>query len=198
MRTKTALSRLALATAALLASTAIAQPGNGNGNGNGKGPPAGKGPSAAQVDNQSRGNAGNNGKTYSSNPGRGNGAGAAGPGGRYADDRSGASLSVRFSFNDRQRSYLRDYYRGQFSMGNCPPGLAKKNNGCLPPGQAKKWAVGHRLPPDVIFYHLPGSLLRQLGAAPEGHKYVRVAADILLIAVGTSMVVDAIADLNSL
>ncbi|MBB4612832.1 hypothetical protein [Novosphingobium taihuense] len=24
---------------------------------------------------------------------------------------------------------------------NCPPGLAKKNNGCLPPGQAKKLAV---------------------------------------------------------
>jgi hypothetical protein len=31
--------------------------------------------------------------------------------------------------------------------GNCPPGLAKKNNGCLPPGQAKKrYVVGQRLP----------------------------------------------------
>ncbi|NJC05379.1 hypothetical protein GGQ97_001172 [Sphingomonas kaistensis] len=26
----------------------------------------------------------------------------------------------------------------------CPPGLAKKNNGCLPPGQAKKLAIGQR------------------------------------------------------
>ena len=26
----------------------------------------------------------------------------------------------------------------------CPPGLAKKNNGCLPPGQAKKLARGQR------------------------------------------------------
>lgn len=24
------------------------------------------------------------------------------------------------------------------ALGSCPPGLAKKNNGCMPPGQAKK------------------------------------------------------------
>ena len=30
---------------------------------------------------------------------------------------------------------------------NCPPGLAKKNNGCLPPGQAKKlYSVGQHWP----------------------------------------------------
>lgn len=30
-------------------------------------------------------------------------------------------------------------------IGRCPPGLAKKNNGCLPPGQAKKlYNVGQR------------------------------------------------------
>lgn len=29
--------------------------------------------------------------------------------------------------------------------GNCPPGLAKRDNGCLPPGQAKKvYDVGER------------------------------------------------------
>ena len=29
----------------------------------------------------------------------------------------------------------------------CPPGLAKKNNGCLPPGQAKKlYNIGQRFP----------------------------------------------------
>ena len=33
------------------------------------------------------------------------------------------------------------------SMGHCPPGLAKKHNGCLPPGQAKKlYNAGQRLP----------------------------------------------------
>ena len=31
------------------------------------------------------------------------------------------------------------------ARGNCPPGLAKKQNGCLPPGQAKKlYNVGQR------------------------------------------------------
>ena len=33
-------------------------------------------------------------------------------------------------------------YRDYGMMRGCPPGLAKKNNGCLPPGQAKK--VQHR------------------------------------------------------
>ena len=34
-----------------------------------------------------------------------------------------------------------------YGVGGCPPGLAKKNNGCLPPGQAKKlYNVGQRLP----------------------------------------------------
>jgi len=37
-----------------------------------------------------------------------------------------------------------------------------------------------------------------LPPVPAGHKYVRVAADILLIAVGTSMVVDAMTDLGRL
>ena len=32
-----------------------------------------------------------------------------------------------------------------YGVGGCPPGLAKKNNGCLPPGQAKKlYNVGQR------------------------------------------------------
>ena len=32
---------------------------------------------------------------------------------------------------------------------HCPPGLAKKHNGCMPPGQARKaarWSQGERLP----------------------------------------------------
>jgi opacity protein-like surface antigen len=34
-----------------------------------------------------------------------------------------------------------------YGGGGCPPGLAKKNNGCLPPGQAKKlYNVGQHWP----------------------------------------------------
>jgi Ni/Co efflux regulator RcnB len=34
-----------------------------------------------------------------------------------------------------------------------------------------------------------------LGVPPSGYRYVRVASDILLLAVGTGMVVDALEDL---
>jgi hypothetical protein len=31
-----------------------------------------------------------------------------------------------------------------YGVGGCPPGLAKKHNGCMPPGQAKKLLRGQR------------------------------------------------------
>ena len=99
-------------------------------------------------------------------------------------------------FKEEQRVVVREYYGEQFRGGHCPPGLAKKNNGCMPPGQAKKWQVGQPLPRTVVVYEVPQPVLVQLGPPPSGHRYVRVAADILLIAVGSSLVVDAIQDLN--
>ena len=81
----------------------------------------------------------------------------------------------------------------QFAQGNCPPGLAKKNNGCQPPGQARQWAVGQRLPAG-LGYPLPPELLRRL-APPAGHTYMRVGTDILMIATGTGMVVSGLTNL---
>src|SRR3546814_1268488 len=75
---------------------------------------------------------------------------------------------------------------------SCPPGLAKKNNGCMPPGQAKKWRRGYPLDRDVIFYDLPPTIVARIGLPPSGYRYVRVASDILMIAVGTGLVVDAV------
>lgn len=99
-------------------------------------------------------------------------------------------------FGDDQRTVVRNYYSEQYRVGRCPPGLAKKNNGCMPPGQARKWALGQPLPRDVVVYSLPPAITVQLGVAPAGHRYVRVASDILLIAIGTGLVVDAIQDLG--
>ncbi|TFH11516.1 MAG: hypothetical protein E4H07_04275 [Nitrosomonadales bacterium] len=84
------------------------------------------------------------------------------------------------------------------NRGHCPPGLAKKHNGCMPPGQAKKWRRGYPLAQGVIFYDLSPGMVRQLGRPPAGHRYVRVAQDILLITVGTGLVVDAVYDLNNM
>jgi Ni/Co efflux regulator RcnB len=99
-------------------------------------------------------------------------------------------------FTDQHRVYLQGYFADDYRRGHCPPGLAKKNNGCMPPGQAKKWSVGRPLPRDVIFHDLPPQVLVELGPPPSHHRFVRVAQDILLIAVGTGMVVDAIEDLQ--
>lgn len=101
-------------------------------------------------------------------------------------------------FGDSHWTYVREYYAGEFQAGRCPPGLAKKRNGCMPPGQAKKWRVGQPLPRDVIFYDLPPALAVQIGVPPPGYRFVRVASDILLIAIGTGLVVDAILDLGRL
>lgn len=113
------------------------------------------------------------------------------------DDRRG-SHSERGDryFGERHQVLVREYFVTEHRAGHCPPGLAKKNNGCMPPGQAKKWHKGRPLPRDVVYYDLPPKLVIQLGTPPTGHKYVRVASDILLIAIGTAMVVDAIDDLG--
>lgn len=65
------------------------------------------------------------------------------------------SLGQRFDDRDGRRGD--DYQQRRFDERNgsayaglqgCPPGLAKKNNGCLPPGQAKRdLSVGQRIQP---------------------------------------------------
>lgn len=119
-----------------------------------------------------------------------------GAGPRNGASHGGSDITINFSFNDHDRTLVHDYFGGLAASGHCPPGLAKKNNGCLPPGQAKKWALGRPLPRDVIFYDLPRDLMIRLSPPPAGYRYVRVAADILMIAVGTGMVAAAIEDLG--
>jgi Ni/Co efflux regulator RcnB len=108
-----------------------------------------------------------------------------------------ADVRVGSYFSDRDRTLVRTYYGEHYGPGakSCPPGLAKKNNGCLPPGQARKWAVGQPLPAGVVLYSVPQPVLVQLPVAPAGYRYVRVASDILLIAVGSRMVIDGMTDL---
>jgi hypothetical protein len=87
-----------------------------------------------------------------------------------------------FAVDDRDRSAVSSYYREEFARGNCPPGLAKKENGCLPPGQAKKmWVVNRPLPPGVASYPLPPELYSRLTPPPAGYQYVRVDDDVLLM-----------------
>ncbi|MBC5767383.1 RcnB family protein [Ramlibacter albus] len=67
----------------------------------------------------------------------------------------------------------------------CPPGLAKKNNGCLPPGQAKKMhqqlVVGQRLPSEIVYYPVPQPVLVTLPPPQPGYHYVQVNNDVVLL-----------------
>lgn len=51
------------------------------------------------------------------------------------------------------RGFAFDRFVGR--NGFCPPGLAKKNNGCLPPGHARRLGIGDRLPAYLAGYNVP-------------------------------------------
>jgi hypothetical protein len=62
-----------------------------------------------------------------------------------------------------------------YGAGGCPPGLAKKNNGCRPPGQAKKlYNIGQRWPGQYghawNYNQIPYDLRQQYGFNP-GYNY---------------------------
>ncbi len=103
------------------------------------------------------------------------------------------TVSVGVTFTTTQRDAVRGWYAEKYGRGNCPPGLAKKSNGCLPPGQAKKrYALGHPLPPKVVYGPVPPELAVRIGPPPAGYLYVSLDGDLLKLAVGTLLVVDAI------
>jgi Ni/Co efflux regulator RcnB len=114
----------------------------------------------------------------------------------YRNDRHD-DVRAHAYFDDRHREVVRRYYADRYRANDCPPGLARKHNGCMPPGQLKAWRIGHPLPRDLISYDAPAGIVIQLGAPPDLHRYVRVGADILLIAIGTGLVVDALEDLSA-
>lgn len=110
-------------------------------------------------------------------------------------EQGGTEIQIGAYFGERQRTEVSDYYQTQGRAGKCPPGLAKKHNGCQPPGQAKKWQMGRPLARDVVLYPVPDTVVLRIGLPPAGYRYVRVLNDVLLVAIGSNMVVDAIEDL---
>lgn len=114
----------------------------------------------------------------------------------HAADIAVAPGKARGFVTERDRSAVYSFYRTEYVSGRCPPGLARKDIGCWPPGQAKRlWAIGAPLPPTVVFLPLPAPLLALLTPAPEGYQYVRVDNDILLMALGTRVVADPVGNL---
>lgn len=103
-----------------------------------------------------------------------------------------ADSGKKHRFDEHQRTVVQDYFVRQHREGKCPPGLAKKHNGCLPRGQAMKWQVGQVLPGATNWYELSRALEIQLGQAPTGYRYAAVDENVLLLELGTMLVVDVI------
>lgn len=176
---------LAFSLCVLLSTPALADKDKDNGRGQGQSQNQGQGQGQGQGPGQGKGRDKDRGRD-SGNP-------------SVVVAPQGNAAPVNIVIQERDRGAVYSYYRTEYATAGCPPGLAKKNNGCLPPGQAKKmWAMGQPLPAAVVFYPLPGVLLAQLSPAPSGYQYVRVANDILLMAIGTRLIAGAIADLSSL
>ena len=96
-------------------------------------------------------------------------------------------------FRDEHRDYVRQYYTQYYAEKHrCPPGLAKKNNGCMPPGQARKWSVGQPVPAGVAVYAVPQPVIVHLPPAPYGYRYGRVGGDVVLIQIQGNVIVDII------
>lgn len=115
--------------------------------------------------------------------------------GRPGHDDNNLSGKIIISISDRAviQRYIDEDYRS-----NCPPGLAKKHNGCLPPGQAKKqFGIGFPLAGSVVFQPVPQHWLKHLQPIPAGYRYVRVDRDVLLIAEASKMVIDAVTLLSA-
>lgn len=100
------------------------------------------------------------------------------------DHRGDASLSLQFTFTNRERIYLNDYYRR-----NLPPGLAKQ--GKIPPGHAKRLARGMPWPPGVPYYSLPHYVERDLQPLPRGYARFIVGPDVVIVDLGARIIVDA-------
>jgi hypothetical protein len=109
-----------------------------------------------------------------------------GKGPKHQDHKESADIDVRVVLGDRERGIVRDYYGS-----SCPPGLAKKNNGCLPPGQAKKrYEVGRRIPDG--WDYLPDDLIVRLPPLGDGYGYRMIDGDLVVVAIATLIVLDAV------
>lgn len=151
-----------LASLALSAAPAFAKD-HGNGHGNGNG----KGQDKQEERAEGRGDGANRGERHEVKPGA--------------------------YFNERQRELAhRSYVEHYGNAKRCPPGLAKKNNGCLPPGQARRWSVGEPIPSGVVLYPVPQPVLVQLPPPPIGYRYSRAGGDVVLIRINGNVVADVL------
>ena len=112
---------------------------------------------------------------------------------KKAEKREREEIKQGAYFNDQQRAYARQYYSTTYSDGKrCPPGLAKKNNGCMPPGQVQDLVIGQPIPTNVKVYQVAQPVIQKLPPAPVGYRYERIGGDIVLVQQQNNIIVDVI------
>lgn len=99
----------------------------------------------------------------------------------------------RASFHDEDRARVNRYYRHRIGYRSCPPGLAKKYNGCLPPGQHRNFARGEYIPANYVIQPVPNALLLQMYPAPANTTYGMSDNNLYLISQLTRQVLDSMA-----
>lgn len=111
--------------------------------------------------------------------------------GKGASSSKGKSdKKVTVFIGDRDRVVLDDYVRRHY-RAHCPPGLAKKNPPCIPPGQARKLAAGTILERGS-YERLPHNIVERLTPPPYNGMYVRVDKNVYLIDQGTRKILDGV------
>jgi hypothetical protein len=96
----------------------------------------------------------------------------------------------------RPQTVLSPRKGSRYGANACPPGLAAKGNGCLPPGQARKlFNVGQRIPTGYNFYtpysQIPVAYRDRYGLMTDG-RYIYRDDSIYVVDPRTSLVTSII------
>lgn len=118
-------------------------------------------------------------------PGQGKGHGPA----VHAKGKSGAHGAHA---RTRPRTVVKAKTGNRYGANACPPGLAAKGNGCLPPGQARKlFNVGQRIPTGYDFYtryqDIPAAYRDQYGLT-DNYRYIYRDQSVYVVDPTTSLV----------
>ncbi len=111
---------------------------------------------------------------------------------RVDGNRNGILDRRERGYRDRDRDGRDDRFENRYGANRCPPGLAKKNNGCLPPGQASRlFRQGQRVPNGYNYYtdysNIPVQYRNQYNLDPNS-RYIYRNGQIYVVDPRTSLV----------
>jgi hypothetical protein len=97
-------------------------------------------------------------------------------------------------FTTDQKTALNDWLTKNLSVASgqeCPPNMNVQGDYCVS-ARTRNWKLGSPLPVSPPAMDLPAKWAEILKLPPEGHRYVLMNEDILIVQTGTDVVVDQI------